>query len=145
MSEHEFKVGDRVEWCRGGRFDLFADSQHSHNHDFGIVKRIDLKFEVVWCEWEFFEGIRGFVRFKNIRKVQPKTQQTDPHIEAIRQILLERSNTGISKYGTTLARSDLKPSQWAQHLLEELLDAAGYVHRLKTDLEQIENMGRGEK
>lgn len=81
----------------------------------------------------------------DVEVVSDTTQQTDPHIEAIRQMLLERSNTGISKYGTTLARNDLKPYQWAQHLLEELLDAAGYVHRLKTDLEQIENMGRGEK
>ena len=86
-----------------------------------------------------------FIEKDDIEVVEGSPQQTDPHIEAIRQMLLERSNTGISKYGTTLARSDLKPSQWAQHLLEELLDAAGYVHRLKTDLEQIENMGRGEK
>lgn len=88
----------------------------------------------------------GLLLYKDdVEVVDESPQQTDPHIEAIRQMLLERSNTGISKYGTTLARSDLKPSQWAQHLLEELLDAAGYVHRLKTDLEQIENMGRGEK
>ncbi len=66
----------------------------------------------------------------------------DPHIEAIRELLKTRSEVGISKYGTTLARKDLKPSEWAQHLLEELLDAAGYIHRLKCDLETIESLGK---
>ncbi len=142
MSEHEFKVYDQVEWCLDGRFDLYVHSDDPSVHDFGEVTSII--GGVIWCKWESCEEELQTIP-ENIRKAQPKTQQTDPHIEAIRQMLLERSNTGISKYGTTLARNDLKPSQWAQHLLEELLDAAGYVHRLKEDLEQIENIGRGEK
>lgn len=62
----------------------------------------------------------------------------DKHIEALRELLKTRSEVGLKKYGVTLERKDLKPSEWAQHLLEELLDAAGYIHRLKEDLEAIE-------
>ena len=66
----------------------------------------------------------------------------DKHIEALRELLKTRSDVGLKKYGVTLERNDLKPSEWAQHLLEELLDAAGYIHRLKEDLEAIERFGK---
>lgn len=44
--------------------------------------------------------------------------------------LLQRSNVGVEKYGTTLDRKDLTESQWKQHLLEELLDASNYIRRI---------------
>jgi hypothetical protein len=66
----------------------------------------------------------------------------DSIVNEIREMLLQRSQTGIKKYGTTLDRTDLKPSNWCQHLLEELLDASGYVLRLKKDLEKIEEIER---
>ena len=73
------------------------------------------------------------------------TQDNEPEhvvdtvIEDLRELLLKRSQTGISKYGVTLDRTDLKPSDWCQHLLEELLDAAGYVQRLKKDILELES------
>lgn len=67
----------------------------------------------------------------------------DSIVEEVRELLLQRSQTGIKKYGTTLDRTDLKPSEWCQHLLEELLDASGYVLRLKKDIEAIENLTKG--
>lgn len=73
------------------------------------------------------------------------TQTTDGIIAEIRELLLQRSETGIKKYSTTLDRKDLKPSEWCQHLLEELLDASGYVLRLKKDLESIEKITAGPK
>lgn len=69
----------------------------------------------------------------------------DSIVAEIRELLLQRSQTGIAKYGTTLDRKDLKPSEWCQHLLEELLDASGYVLRLKKDLEAIEQITKGSK
>ena len=69
----------------------------------------------------------------------------DSIVAEIRELLLQRSQTGIAKYGTTLDRKDLKPSEWCQHLLEELLDASGYVLRLKKDLEAIEALAQGKK
>jgi hypothetical protein len=54
----------------------------------------------------------------------------DPVIEQVRAKLLARSQRGIDKYGTTLAREDLSRGQWLVHLQEELLDAAAYLQCL---------------
>ncbi|MEJ7932560.1 hypothetical protein WG922_21500 [Ramlibacter sp. AN1015] len=54
----------------------------------------------------------------------------DRVIEQVREKLLQRSQAGIAKYGTTLDRDDLRGVEWLQHLQEELLDAAGYLQRL---------------
>jgi hypothetical protein len=45
--------------------------------------------------------------------------------------LIQRSNVGISKYGTTL--KDNTKDDFMQHLLEELLDAVNYLTKLKED------------
>jgi hypothetical protein len=82
---------------------------------------------------------------KAVNKESPLNTQNpeDGIVAEIRELLLQRSQTGIAKYGTTLDRKDLKPSEWCQHLLEELLDASGYVLRLKKDLEAIEKITKG--
>lgn len=51
----------------------------------------------------------------------------DPNVESVRAKLLERSQRGIAKYGTTTARGDLSLVDWLRHLQEELLDAAVYI------------------
>lgn len=51
----------------------------------------------------------------------------DPNVESVRSKLLERSQRGIAKYGTTTARGDLSLVDWLRHLQEELLDAAVYI------------------
>lgn len=52
---------------------------------------------------------------------------TDPVVEANRKMLLDRSQLGIQKYGTTLAGNKLTHKQWLQHALEEALDLANYL------------------
>ena len=54
-------------------------------------------------------------------------QSPDQNVERNRQLLLDRSRAGLKKYGVTTERNDLTFSDWLQHLLEELLDAANYV------------------
>lgn len=54
-----------------------------------------------------------------------------PITEHVCDMLRERSERGLAKYGTTIDRDDLSPAQWLQHLQEELLDAAQYVEALK--------------
>ncbi|WP_177412362.1 MULTISPECIES: hypothetical protein [Pseudomonas] len=54
-------------------------------------------------------------------------QSPDQNVERNRQLLLDRSLTGLKKYGVTTERGDLSLNEWLQHLLEELLDAANYV------------------
>ena len=46
-------------------------------------------------------------------------------------MLVSRDAVGRAKYGTSLDRTDLSADEWAQHMLEELLDAAGYLARLR--------------
>lgn len=41
--------------------------------------------------------------------------------------LIKRDKLGRAKYGTTLDRTDLSHEQWLQHMVEELLDGAGYA------------------
>lgn len=59
----------------------------------------------------------------------------DPHVEAVREKLHQRSQVGIAKYGTTTAREDLTRLQWLRHAQEEMLDAAVYLQRLIADEE----------
>ena len=58
-----------------------------------------------------------------------KTTQTDPIVEAVRAKLLQRSQVGLQKYGTTLMRDDIDLYGWLNHLSEELMDAVLYVER----------------
>ncbi len=54
-----------------------------------------------------------------------------PITEHLADLLRERSARGLEKYGTSIDRGDLTRSEWLQHLLEELLDAAQYVEAAK--------------
>lgn len=55
--------------------------------------------------------------------VEPVSQTTSTLIDMLRQ----RDAMGRKKYGVTLDRKDLTFNEWAQHMTEELLDAAGYA------------------
>lgn len=46
-------------------------------------------------------------------------------------LLRDRHARGLAKYGTTLDRTDLAPGEWAQHAIDEALDLAGYLMRVK--------------
>lgn len=65
------------------------------------------------------------------------TQPVDPIVEAVILSFRERSERGIQKYKTTLAREDLKTLDWIQHTQEELMDAILYLERLKKDFSRI--------
>ena len=44
--------------------------------------------------------------------------------------MVDRERVGMSKYGTTVDRSDLNRLDWLIHFQEELMDAVLYVQRL---------------
>lgn len=48
--------------------------------------------------------------------------------------LISRAEEGMRKYGTTMMREDLTTAQWIDHAIEEALDLANYLTRLKKDL-----------
>ena len=58
-----------------------------------------------------------------------------PIAAAVSADIEARAALGLKKYGTTLARTDLSPADWLQHMYEELLDAACYARRLIEDVQ----------
>jgi hypothetical protein len=58
----------------------------------------------------------------------------DSVVYRIAQLLKTRSETGIRKYGTTLDRTDLSVKQWIDHAIEESLDHALYLMKIKSEL-----------
>jgi hypothetical protein len=87
--------------------------------------------------------------------MQQNAQVADPFVASVLQKFRDRSVRGLAKYGTTLARSDLKPIDWLVHLQvnclslhtesngvpliaetskEELMDAVLYLERFKEEL-----------
>lgn len=67
-----------------------------------------------------------------------RAYRSDKNVEALRELLKTRAETGFKKYGVTTERKDLSTQQWCQHAIEELLDGAIYLMRLKDDLKAIE-------
>jgi hypothetical protein len=58
----------------------------------------------------------------------------DTVVYRIAHLLRSRSETGIRKYGTTMDRTDLEVKQWIDHAIEESLDHALYLMKLKDEL-----------
>ncbi len=54
-------------------------------------------------------------------------ERTDANVEAVREMLLQRSNVGIKKYGVTTDEANLQLRDWLQHALEETIDKAVYL------------------
>lgn len=59
----------------------------------------------------------------------------DTVVFKIAMLLKVRSETGIRKYGTTLDRTDLSVKEWIDHAIEESLDHALYLQRIKDALQ----------
>lgn len=57
----------------------------------------------------------------------------DKNVNKVRKKLADRAATGLQKYGVTTERRDLSLLDWLNHLQDELLDAAVYVERLKSE------------
>lgn len=58
----------------------------------------------------------------------------DVNVETIREMLLQRSVVGLSKYGVSTERTDLSLDQWLLHAIEEALDMSVYLQRIRTEL-----------
>lgn len=58
-------------------------------------------------------------------------------VEAVRQDLLDRSEVGVRKYGTTLAQNDTGHAGKLQHAYEEALDLSNY---LKWAIGELDNL-----
>jgi len=61
--------------------------------------------------------------------------------EQVIQQIRDRAARGEKKYGATLERNDLSIVEWLQHLQEELMDATGYIEKLKEEYAKINSQG----
>ena len=62
------------------------------------------------------------------------TIEKDPIVQTVVDRMHNRSKEGMEKYGCTMERTDLGTSEWIDHAIEEALDFAIYLERLKKDI-----------
>jgi hypothetical protein len=60
-------------------------------------------------------------------QIRALAQPRDAVVEAVRADLLQRSQVGIAKYGTTLDGAGLSHRDWLRHAYFEALDTANYL------------------
>lgn len=53
--------------------------------------------------------------------------------------IMNRSQLGFKKYGTSMTRTDLSTREWLQHAKEEAMDLAIYLQRIINDLDAESN------
>ncbi len=63
----------------------------------------------------------------------------DEIVERVVSLFRSRSQRGIEKYGITLDKNELSNREWLQHLQEELMDAALYVEKIKSIIDEQES------
>ena len=63
--------------------------------------------------------------------------EPDPVVATVIQRMSDRSAEGMEKYGCTMMRDDVTTVGWIDHTIEELLDAAVYLERLKLNLTSL--------
>ena len=83
-------------------------------------------FQFVQCDCE-----------DNICKMRISMQsQHDPIVNSVISKFKQRSDVGIKKYGTTLAREDLTFDEWLNHAIEESMDLILYLTKIKEELKK---------
>ena len=61
----------------------------------------------------------------------------DRNVKNVIVQLRSREEQGMMKYGVNTERKDLSTLEWLQHLQEELMDAAVYIEKLKSEMEDL--------
>ena len=61
----------------------------------------------------------------------------DRNVKNVIVQLRSREEQGMIKYGVNTERKDLSTLEWLQHLQEELMDAAVYIEKLKSEMEDL--------
>ena len=61
---------------------------------------------------------------------------TDTITQRVIYLLENRAKKGFQEYGVTMDREDLTPEQWIDHAIEEALDLAIYLTKIKTTLNE---------
>ena len=61
----------------------------------------------------------------------------DTIIYEVAKLMRMRADKGKDTYGTTMDRDDLSTEQWLDHAIEEALDLAIYLTKIKKDFEGL--------
>ena len=56
----------------------------------------------------------------------------DKIIYKVVKLIKDRADKGLQTYGVTMDREDLTPEEWINHAIEEALDLAIYLTKIKT-------------
>lgn len=97
---------------------------------------------------EFDDPVKGMLHIYRADQVEilhsPPTplNSGDEIVDAVRERLMQRSLAGQQKYGAKMTRDDLSLGDWIKHALEECLDQAVYLERLKRDVMACEDDGK---
>ena len=67
-------------------------------------------------------------------KSMSMNEDRDPIVQIVIDRMRSRSAVGMEKYGVTMMRDDVSTVEWIDHAIEELLDGAIYLERLKLDI-----------
>lgn len=62
-----------------------------------------------------------------------------PIAREVMNTIASRANEGMITYGKTMARKDLSTKEWINHAIEEALDLACYLTRLKKDIVKLDD------
>lgn len=61
-------------------------------------------------------------------------EKTDSIVDSLIDKFIDRATLGKKKYGTTLDRQDLSLEEWLDHAIEESMDHALYLMKIKSIL-----------
>lgn len=61
----------------------------------------------------------------------------DSIIYEVAQLMRRRADKGKQTYGTTMDRDDLSTDEWLDHAIEEALDLAIYLTKIKRELQEL--------
>lgn len=61
----------------------------------------------------------------------------DSIIYEVAQLMRNRADKGKHTYGTTMDRDDLSTDDWLDHAIEEALDLAIYLTKIKKELKAL--------
>lgn len=60
-------------------------------------------------------------------------------VERVLNLVKDRADIGMVKYGVSMMRPDLTTVEWLKHAREEALDLAVYLTRIIHDMEQMQD------
>jgi hypothetical protein len=67
-----------------------------------------------------------------------QSTSSDSNVNEVRQLLLDRAEIGLKKYGVTTDRDDLNVVDWLVHAREEVLDLSLYLTRVIKEVKKLQ-------